>query len=107
MNSLPTIEQDSFDSAGLKSATRISMEAPAIFAKLLQLALDNEADYLNILLSVMEQMVALKKANVNGKIIINTGIAKGGADKGRRTHSIELQLIIRKYVEILDIYSRT
>jgi hypothetical protein len=106
MSSLPTVEQDPFDSSGLRNATRISMEAPVIFTKLLQLALDNEADYLNILLTIMEQMVALKKANANGRIIINAGTATGGKDRGRRLHSLELRIIVKKYIEILDIYQK-
>jgi len=113
MTSLPTIDkqfdldQNPFDVSGLMTVTRINMSASLIFAKMLQLTIDNEADYLNIALTVLEQMIALKRADANGRIIINAGVATGGKDKGKRVHSVELRVIVKKEVELLDIYSKS
>lgn len=104
MNSLPTIkENDSqeYDESALKTVIRIQTQAPLIFTKLLEMAIDNNADYLTILMTIMEQMVMLKKNNSSGRIVVHTG-----TDKGRRTHAVELQVITKKIVEIVDIYQK-
>lgn len=104
MNSLPTIKQNDsqeYDESAMRTVIRIQTQAPLIFARLLEKAIDNNADYLTVLDTVMEQMVLLKNNNSNGKIVIHAG-----SEKGRRTHAVELRVITKKIVEIVDIYKK-
>ena len=87
-------------------ASRINVEAPGVFKRMIELTLDNKADYLNVLLTVLEALVELKRAGANGKVIVHSGIETRGNRRGKRYQSVELRTTLGTFLNLVDIQSK-